>query len=94
MDEFTSCAYNDDSQVKNLSFQSAHFFSKAAKNSLLEGGGLFGGLLTSLMLKHEGYKTISDVTIIELRDISSEMDNTDEDSFLYTSKAGAQRTFG
>ena len=94
MDAFNTVAYKDDSQVKDLSYISAPLFSTIASSALAQNNGFFGGRLTTLMMRHAGPNKISDVTMIELRDISGELKDTKSDFFLIKNKHGARQIFG
>ena len=94
MDALTGLAYKDDSQVKSLSYVSAPLLSKLGIKELDKHAQYFGAAVTNLMCNYPGGAKWQDVTLINLWDIGDEMDETDGDLFLHSTKSAARHVFG
>lgn len=93
MDALNKLAYLDDYQVRDLSFVSAPIFSRLADVELARNNGAFAAPLTNL-LQRAGDKELTHVTILEVRDITEDLKETDSKFFLHLSKSGAEERLG
>lgn len=93
MDAFSSLVYKDDSQVKSLSFISAPIFSKLADAALGDNDAFLAGSVYANLLRPGVDVDFDDITLIEVRDITSEMEETASDHFGVVSKSAVRERF-